>query len=87
VLVHCIIYAPTNSSHFQRDENLKGAMTTITPMGDFTGGALVFARWRIAIPYKPGDVVLFDAEELHGNLPFEGERLSAAFYSGGPVAK
>jgi hypothetical protein len=65
---------------YHRDGNSKGAMTAITPLGNFSGGALVLLRWRIAIPYKPGDLLLFDAEELHGNLPFEGERISAAFY-------
>jgi hypothetical protein len=72
---------------YHRDGNLKGAMTAITPLGNFTRGALVFPRWRVAISYKPGDLVLFDAEELHGNLPFKGQRLSTAFYWGGWVAK
>jgi hypothetical protein len=61
-------------------------MTAITPLGNFSRGALVLLRWRIAIPYKPGDLLLFDAEELHGNLPFEGERLSAAFYCSRHIA-
>src|SRR6202007_2676336 len=65
---------------YHRDGNLKGAMTAITPLGSFSGGDLVLLRWRIRIPYKPGDLLLFDAEELHGNLPFEGERQSVALY-------
>lgn len=60
--------------------NLRGVMSAIMPMGKFTGGELILARWRIAIAYKPGDLLLFDPQQLHGNLPFEGERLSAAFY-------
>lgn len=60
--------------------NLRGVMSAIMPMGKFTGGDLVLARWRIAIAYKPGDLLLFDPQQLHGNLPFEGQRLSAAFY-------
>jgi hypothetical protein len=66
--------------------NLRGVMTAIMPMGKFTGGELVLARWRIAIAYKPGDLLLFDPQQLHGNLPFEGERLSAAFYCAGRIA-
>lgn len=66
--------------------NLRGVMTAIMPMGKFTGGDLVLARWRIAIAYKPGDLLLFDPQQLHGNLPFEGERLSAAFYCAGRIA-
>jgi hypothetical protein len=30
--------------------------------------------------------LLFDPQQLHGNLPFEGERLSAAFYCAGRIA-
>jgi hypothetical protein len=60
--------------------NLRGVMSAIMPMGKFTGGALVFARWRLSIAYRPGDLLLFDPQLLHGNLPFEGQRLSAAFY-------
>ena len=71
---------------YHRDGNLKGAMTAITPLGNFSGGDLVLLRWRIRIPYKPGDFLLFDAEELHGNLPFEGERLSVAFYCSRHIA-
>ncbi|MFZ0855573.1 MAG: hypothetical protein WAN10_01835, partial [Candidatus Acidiferrales bacterium] len=69
------------------DGNLKGGMTCITPLGHFTGGALVLLRWRVAVPYQRGDLLIFNAEDLHGNLPFEGERLSAAFFCGGWVAR
>jgi hypothetical protein len=66
---------------YHRDSgNLKGAMTALMPMGEFTGGELVLPRWRIAFALQPGDLLLFDPQQLHGNLPFEGERLSAAFY-------
>jgi len=61
--------------------NLPGVMSALMPMGKFTGGELVLPWWRIAFAFKPGDLLLFPAqEELHGNLPFEGERLSAIFY-------
>lgn len=60
--------------------NFPGGLTAITPCGNFTGGELVLLRWRIAIAYKPGDLLLFDPEQLHANLPFVGERLSAACY-------
>ena len=66
--------------------NLRGVMTAIMPMGKFTGGDLVLVRWRIAFAYKPGDLLLFDPQQLHGNLPFAGERLSAAFYCAGRIA-
>lgn len=75
------IYLAKNwQTNFHRDGNLRGARTVIMAMGRFTGGALVIARWRIGFALQPGDLLIFDAEELHGNLPFEGERLSAAFF-------
>jgi len=66
---------------YHRDRgNLTGVMTALMPMGNFVGGELVLPRWRIAFALKPGDLLFFDPQQLHGNLPFEGERLSAAFY-------
>ncbi len=60
--------------------NLPGTLTALMPMGKFTGGELVLPRWRLAISFKPGDLLFFDSQQLHGNLPFDGERVSAAFY-------
>jgi hypothetical protein len=65
---------------YHPDGNLRGFMTAITAMGDFSGGALVLPRWRVAFDMRPGDLLFFDAEELHGNLPISGKRLSAVFY-------
>jgi hypothetical protein len=66
---------------YHRDSgNLKGVMSALMPMGHFIGGELVFPRWRRAIAFMPGDLLLFDPQQLHGNLPFEGKRLSAIFY-------
>jgi Oxygenase domain of the 2OGFeDO superfamily len=66
--------------------NLRGVITALMPMGKFTGGELVLPRWRIVIAFKPGDLLLFDPQQLHGNLPIVGERLSAAFYCEGRIA-
>jgi hypothetical protein len=60
--------------------NLRGVMSAMMPLGNFTGGELILARWRIAIALKPGDLLFFDPQQLHGNLPFDGERISAVFY-------
>src|ERR1700733_11495055 len=52
--------------------NVKGVMTALMPMGTFTGGQLILPRWRLAIGFRPGDVLFFDSTEiLHGNLPFQ----------------
>jgi hypothetical protein len=39
--------------HYDRG-NLRGVMTALMPMGHFTGGELVLARWRRAIAFKAG---------------------------------
>jgi Oxygenase domain of the 2OGFeDO superfamily len=80
--VFSTIYVAKNfrtAYHFDSG-NLPGVMSALMPMGKFTGGELVIPRWRIAIAYRPGDLLFFDPQQLHGNLPFEGERLSAVFY-------
>jgi hypothetical protein len=66
--------------------NMRGVMSALMPMGQFTGGELILPRWRIAIAFTPGDLLLFDPQQLHGNLPFEGDRLSAIFYCAHRIA-
>jgi len=80
--VFSTIYLAMNfrTAYHHDSGNLKGVMTALMPMGQFTGGELVLPRWRIAFALRPGDLLLFDPQQLHGNLPFVGERLSAAFY-------
>jgi hypothetical protein len=60
-------------------------MTALMPMRNITNGELVLPRWRIALALKPGDLLLFDPQQLHGNLPFEAKRLSAAFFCAGGI--
>jgi hypothetical protein len=75
-------------SGYHRDrQNLPGALSALLPLGDFSGGELVLPRWRIAFAFKPGDLLFFDPQQLHGNLPFRGKRLSAAFYCERRIAK
>jgi len=82
-----IYVAKSFRTAYHRDSgNLKGAMTALMPMGKFTGGELILARWRVAIAYKPGDLLLFDPQQLHGNLPFKGDRVSAALYCEARIA-
>jgi hypothetical protein len=80
--VFSTIYLARNfRTAYHRDSgNLLGVMSALMPLGNFTGGELVLPRWRIAIAFKSGDLLFFNPQELHGNLPIEGERLSAAFY-------
>jgi hypothetical protein len=68
-------------SGYHRDrQNLHGALSALLPVGNFTGGELVLPRWRIAFAFKPGDVLFFDPQELHGNLPVVGDRASLVWY-------
>jgi hypothetical protein len=73
---------------YHRDgNNLSEAMRCLVPTGRFEGGELVLPRFRIAIAFRPGDVLLFDPGQVHGNLPFTGDRISLAMYCGGWAAK
>jgi hypothetical protein len=56
-------------------------------MGDFDGAELELPRFRLAVAFKPGDLLIFNPGELHGNLPFKGERISMALNCGGWIAK
>jgi len=67
-------------SCYHRDGNLQNVMSALLPFGNFTGAELVLPRWRVAFALQPGDVLFFDAEELHGNLSFDGERASLVCY-------
>lgn len=80
--VFSTIYLAKNfRTAYHRDSgNLRGVLTALLVTGKFTGGELILPRWRIGFALRPGDVLLFDPQDLHGNLPFKGERLSAAFY-------
>jgi hypothetical protein len=44
-------------------------------------GALVMPKFRIAFLPRPTDVLLMNVHEMHGNLPFTGERLTAVLYA------
>jgi 2OG-Fe(II) oxygenase superfamily len=72
---------------YHRDtNNLHRVLTAIICCGEFEGGELMIPRWGLNIPYQPGDLVLFDPQQVHGVLPFAGERVSAAFYCSGKIA-
>jgi hypothetical protein len=76
------LYIPKNlRCAYHRDSwNLLGTMTALLALGKFTGGQLVFPRWRRAIALEPGDLLFFNPQELHGNLVIDGDRASIAFY-------
>jgi hypothetical protein len=72
-----------------RDQNnLKGALSamTVVQAGSYTGGRLVFPRYRVAVDMRSRDVLLADvANEWHGNTAIVGspgpyERLTCVLY-------
>ena len=71
---------------YHRDtNNLHGVLTAIICCGEFSGAELILPRWRIAFAYRPGDLLMFNPQTLHGVPPFVGWRLSAAFYCSGKI--
>lgn len=65
-------------------ERGSGALTMLS-RGEFWGGELAFPRYRVAVDYRMGDVLLCDVHEVHGNLPIRGfeseySRLSLVCY-------
>jgi hypothetical protein len=71
--------------------DLKEGFGVMCCLGDFEGCNLVFPRYRTAVRYREGDVLLANVHEVHGNSPLlnpdgtvpEGsppERLVCVFY-------
>jgi len=59
-----------------------GVMATLgDPENPFQGGEICFPHYRIAIDYRPGDLLLADVHQLHGNFPLlSGERVSCVLF-------
>jgi hypothetical protein len=74
------------------DGDLKDGFGVMCCMGDFEGCDLVFPRYRTAVRYREGDVLLANVHQVHGNTPLltpegkeplpgrEPERLVCVFY-------
>jgi hypothetical protein len=72
--------------------DLKEGFGVLCCLGDFAGCELVFPRYRVAVRYHEGDVLLANVHEVHGNTPLlnpdgslprvgrEPERLVCVFY-------
>lgn len=45
------------------------------------GGELIFPRYRLAVDARPGDLLLADMRELHGNAPLKSTRLTLVLYA------
>lgn len=74
------------------DGDLKEGFGVMCCLGDFEGCDLVFPRYRTAVRYREGDVLLANVHQVHGNTPLltpegkeplagrEPERLVCVFY-------
>jgi len=74
------------------DGDLKDGFGCMCSMGEFDGCDLVFPRYRTAVRYREGDVLLANVHQVHGNTPLlnpdgkvplpgrEPERLVCVFY-------
>jgi hypothetical protein len=72
--------------------DLKQGFGVMCCLGDFEGCDLVFPRYRAAVRYREGDVLLANVHQVHGNTPLlnpddtvprvgrEPERLVCVFY-------
>jgi hypothetical protein len=66
--------------HTDRDD-FSGGMGNLVVLSCKEGAALVMPKFRAAFLPRPTDVLLMNVHEMHGNLPFTGERLTAVLYA------
>jgi len=61
--------------------DFSGGMGNLVVLAGNETGEVVMPRYRIAFRVRPGDVLLMNVHEMHGNLAFVGERLTAVLYA------
>jgi len=66
--------------HRDAGDYLQGFGVMLT-LGNFTGGHLCFPAYRVAVNYQPGDVILADVHEIHGNTKITGSRVVCVLYA------
>lgn len=59
-----------------------GNLSVVSNGVPYTGAYLAFPEFRAAVDVQPGDVIMMDVHEVHGNTPIggEGERISVVCY-------
>jgi hypothetical protein len=63
------------------DEKNSSGFSCLTTFGSWSGGLLCFPRLRVAVDVRPGDVLIADMQEQHGNIaPLVGRRISVVAY-------
>jgi hypothetical protein len=56
-------------------------MGVLTTHGRFSGGYFIMPRFGIAFDIQPGDLLLANVHELHGNGAMAGQRVSVVYYA------
>jgi hypothetical protein len=79
--------------------DLKEGFGALTVMGEFGGCYLIFPKYRVAVKYREGDILLADVHEKHGNTALlfpdgspcteenKPERLTCVFYYQAKMSK
>jgi hypothetical protein len=65
--------------------NLHSSVAPMTCFTNASGGELIFPKYRVAVPYSNGDLLLANVHEWHGNAPFRSDpkkcfRTTCVFY-------
>lgn len=76
---------PTNVHKDEGDLAEGFGVMSVIDSGQYTGGLLVFPKFRVAVDMRLGDVLLADVHEFHGNTKLIGvdgtyDRISTVFY-------
>ena len=75
----CVINKGGTTPHYDYKDEPEG-YCCVVPLGNFSGGELVFREHKLRFSIKPGDIIFFHSRNmLHENLAFTGERYSLVF--------
>lgn len=77
----CYANVRVRSAYHPDAANLGGSLSALFTMGEYEGGGLVIPRYGVCFRLQPGDLLFFRGDDIHGVLPFKGERLSGVFFS------
>lgn len=66
--------------HYDKGD-FRGGMGNLVVLIGNESGALVMPRFRLMLRPRRTDVLLMNVHEMHGNLPVDGERLTAVLYA------
>jgi hypothetical protein len=61
--------------------DVRDGLGCLTTHGNFRGGYFIMPKYEVAFDVQPGDLLLADVHQLHGNGAMSGERTSCVFYA------